>query len=175
MNQPRYELFDSLSELLIYPETGLADSVSRCVSLATENRSPALASLEKFADHVAQSDVDSLQELYTRTFEINPVTALEVGWHLYGERYERGEFLTRMRSLLRDLDLKESTELPDHLTQALKALGRLDDEHAPAFAQKFLVPAIEKMMAGFDGKNSPYENVIKSIHRELTSTYSLLS
>lgn len=175
MNQSRCELFDSLSDLLIYPETGLTDCLARCVTLATENKSPALASLEMFADHVAKSDVDALQELYTRTFEINPVTALEVGWHLYGERYERGDFLTKMRRLLRQLDLEESTELPDHLTQALKALGRLDDEHAPAFAQNFLVPAIEKMMEGFNGKDSPYQNVIKSIHCELTSTYSLPS
>ncbi len=43
----------------------------------------------------------SCEELYTRTFDLNPVCALEIGWHLFGEDYERGAFLVRMRDQLR--------------------------------------------------------------------------
>ncbi len=168
MSRQAAELNDSLSDLLAYPLDGLADRVARCLSLAAKNRSPALAPLEEFADHVAGSDVDSLQELYTRTFEINPMTALEVGWHLYGEKYERGEFLANMRSMLRDLELEESTELPDHLTLALRALGRLNDEDSALFAREYILPAVDKMMVGFEGKDSAYVNVIKGIRAELT-------
>ena len=42
--------------------------------------------------------VEDLQELYTRTFDWNPDTSLEIGWHLYGENYERGEFLVEVRA-----------------------------------------------------------------------------
>jgi len=34
------------------------------------------------------------------TFDINPACALEVGWHLFGEDYMRGQFLVRMREEL---------------------------------------------------------------------------
>ena len=33
------------------------------------------------------SNAEDLQEMYTRTFDINAVCTLEVGWHIYGEDY----------------------------------------------------------------------------------------
>lgn len=171
MSRPRSEIYDCLSDLLAYPADAINERSARCVRLLTESDSPALPCLKKFSDYVESSGVDRLQELYTRTFEINPVTALEVGWHLYGERYERGEFLVKMRQMLRDLDLKESSELPDHLTQALKALGRLEKDDAELFAGRYVLPAIDKMISGFKGKESAYADVIEGIRCELTNQF----
>lgn len=171
MSRPRSEIYDCLSDLLAYPAEAINERSARCVRLLTESDSPALPSMKKFSEYVEGSGVDQLQELYTRTFEINPVTALEVGWHIYGERYERGEFLVKMRQMLRDLDLEESSELPDHLTQTLKALGRLGNDDAKIFAGRYILPAIDKMISGFEGKESAYANVIKGIRCELTSQF----
>lgn len=171
MSRSRSDIYDSLSDMLTYPAGEINERSARCVRLLAESDSPALPCMKKFSEFVEGSDVDQLQELYTRTFEINPVTALEVGWHLYGERYERGEFLVRMRQMLRDLDVEESSELPDHLTQTLKALGRLGKDDAEVFAGRFILPAIDKMISGFKGKESAYGSVIEGIRCELTSQF----
>ena len=91
---------------------------------------------QELADQLRYPDDPSRQELYVQTFEFNPACTLELGWHLFGENYERGEFLVRMRDLLRRHGIAESTELPDHLTHVLALVGRLDHEEAAELAAK---------------------------------------
>ena len=39
---------------------------------------------------VEQHELWQIEETFTRTFDVNPACALEVGWHLFGEEYARG-------------------------------------------------------------------------------------
>jgi len=110
---------------------------------------------------------EELEELYTRTFDINPVCSLEVGWHLYGEDYNRGAFLVGMRGLMRDLGVAEGTELPDHLTSVLRVLGRMAPEEADGFARGYVLPAVGKMLSGFPDGENPYRDVVEEIERFL--------
>src|SRR6266568_3182701 len=71
---------------------------------------------QELADLLRYPEDPARQELYVQTFEFNPACTLELGWHLFGENYERGEFLVRMREQLRRHGIAESNELPDHLT-----------------------------------------------------------
>ena len=47
--------------------------------------------------------------------DINPECTLEVGWQLYGEDYNRGAFLVRMRAWMRSVGVEERGELPADL------------------------------------------------------------
>jgi len=117
--------------------------------------------LDRFAEQTASMTTEALQELYTQTFDLNPTCSLEVGWHLYGENYSRGEFLVAMRQTLRRLKVMETTELPDHLTHVLAAFGRMDTAEAGRFGPEFLLPALEKMLQG--PKGGAYAAVLEAI------------
>ena len=114
---------------------------------------------------------EELEELYTLTFDINPLCCLEVGWQLFGEEYERGAFLVEMRQLLRDCGVPESTELPDHLEHALAVLERLSQQSAGELAGKSVLPALKKMIGGLAGKENPFENVLQAIESVLQERY----
>jgi nitrate reductase assembly molybdenum cofactor insertion protein NarJ len=88
--------------------------------------------------------------------------ALEIGWHLYGEQYKRGEFLVRMRSLLRRHGIAESLELPDHLSHCLLLLPRLEEREAFQFVRGCLRPGLERIRQGFEPEN-PYRYAIESL------------
>ena len=119
--------------------------------------------LQKFITEISNLSITDLEELYTRTFDINPIASLEIGWHLYGEAYERGLFLVKMRELLRQHHVEESSELPDHLTHVLMVLGRMEKAHADEFAAKFVIPALNKILEGFQGNNQPYEHALVAL------------
>ena len=114
---------------------------------------------------------EELQELFTRTFDLNPLCTLEIGWQLYGEDYQRGEFLVKMRQQLREYDLRESGELPDHLSHALMLLGRLEPEEAAEFATSYLLPAIDKMRGAWHENRNAFSALLESAFTLLKNRY----
>ncbi len=81
--------------------------------------------------------------------------------------YDRGAFLVKMRQELRRYHVRESQELPDHLTHALLLLGNMEPERAADFASACVLPALDKMLAALRDKHNPYESVLKTVVRLL--------
>lgn len=155
--------FDRLAELLAYPGPDLACTAEETRDLLSGVDPEAAGHAAAFLEGVEPLSHEELEELYTRTFDLNPVCALDVGWHLYGEAYQRGAFLVKMREVLARAGLAEGTELPDHLTSVLPAFSRMPREEASAFAEGLLLKALDKMLAGFNGQENPYEHALKAV------------
>lgn len=155
---------DALAALLAYPGGDYLARSDRARE-ALQDDTESLALLEQFAAAVTPLALEARQELFIQTFDLSPVCTLEVGWHLYGENYDRGTFLVRMRQQMRERGLAESDELPDHLSHVLAVLARMEPEEGAEFAARFVLPALAKMMAGFKNKQNPFENVMNAIGR----------
>ncbi len=124
---------------------------------------------ERFADRLQYPDDAAGQELYVQTFEFNPAATLETGWHLFGENYERGEFLVRMREQLRRCGIPEGSELPDHLALLLRLIACLPQEEAAELSGLYLSPALAKIRAAVAG--TPYEPLIAEIQAALAAGF----
>lgn len=124
---------------------------------------------QNLADQLRYPDDAAQQELYVQTFEFNPACTLEIGWHLFGENYERGEFLVRMREQLRRHGIAESTELPDHLTHLLPLAGRMEHDEGAQLAGEFLLPALAKIAAAV--ADPGYQSVFREIQQKLESDF----
>ncbi len=180
------DMFDLLAGLLQYPGEDYHERTARCVraeaaAFAAEVPTPCVGTrpaplLAEFSRRIGKLSTEALQELYTQTFDLNPLCSLEVGWHLYGENYDRGAFLVKMRQQLRRFGLRESSELPDHLTHALAVLGRMEGEEAGEFAVACVLPALAKMRAGLNGPSeechNPFAYVLEAIARVLQSRHA---
>jgi nitrate reductase delta subunit len=158
---------ESLGPVLAYPREGYRVSVTDCWELLRDADDEAAAAMKAFCDVTEDLSQAELEELYTRTFDLNPVSTLEVGWHIYGEQYRRGRFLVQARDLLQRVGIDENGELPDHLMSLVPAVARINPEDAGLFAGTYLVPAVDKMLTGFDGKANPYEQVLRAVRRIL--------
>lgn len=158
-----HEITDVLAVLLEYPGEGHAARAREAVGLLRAQAPDLARELEPFVQHLANVDGREQEELFTRTFDWAPERALELGWHLYGEQYERGAFLVRMRDLLRAHGVEEGQDLPDHLGTLLRLLGRLQPETAAALCGASLKPALVRLRAGFGSETNPYLALLGAI------------
>lgn len=152
-----------IGRLLAYPGAGHFEQVERCLASLTREHPDTAPLLRDFVSGTQNMSLEQLRELYTRTFDLNPVCTLEVGWQLYGEEYSRGSFLVNMRGQLRRHGIPESAELPDHLTHVLSLLDKMTPAEAREFSTTFVMPALEKMLPAFRDKRNPYENILRAI------------
>jgi len=170
----RREMFDAAATALTYPGPGLREAVRRLGDAVAAD--PALASVAElvrsFETELTAIDDTQLEELYTRTFDLTPDVSLETGWQLYGEAYERGNFLVKMREMLRTLGIDETGELPDHLTYMLRALGRLPGMEARDLVRMYLSKSTSKIVKGFADDENPYLKLLTAISR-LFEQYAL--
>jgi nitrate reductase assembly molybdenum cofactor insertion protein NarJ len=111
-----------------------------------------------FFDETAHVDASGMEELYTTTFDLNPVATLEAGWHLWGEQYERGRWLAELRALQDRLGIDAGSELPDHLTVLLPTIAACDD---PQLRQN-CARAIEKILKPLDEHGNPYRHLLRA-------------
>ncbi len=155
----RYEL---LGALFAYPTADYVAALNRCLLALDNTQGDAGRILRPLVERVENMTLAEVEEMYTRTFDINPVCTLEVGWHVYGEDYARGAFLVKMREMLRENNLPESTELPDHLTHVVVLLGRLQGEEADHLVSRYILPALKKMLDGMKGEQ-PYKALLKTV------------
>ncbi|MGB8064977.1 MAG: molecular chaperone TorD family protein [Candidatus Sulfotelmatobacter sp.] len=161
-------IYSELVGLLTYPEADYPQQIEASVRVAPEE---CRRSLEQFAVQMRGLRTDQLQELFTQTFDLNPMCSLELGWHLFGENYERGLLLVRVREELRRHGLEESTELPDHLTHVLQLVARMEHETAADFVAACVLPALEKMLQAIRDKKNPFENVLLAVRSLLRSQF----
>lgn len=144
----------SFGPFLSYPDAGL---------MASMESSAGSPGLSQFAERARPLGLHGLEELYTRTFDMNPSCSLEVGWHLFGEQYERGAFLVKMRENMRRFGIPENHELPDHLSHALAVLERMEGEEARRFAADALAPALKKILEGLKDESNPYRPLLAAV------------
>jgi nitrate reductase molybdenum cofactor assembly chaperone NarJ/NarW len=145
-------MLQRLADLLSYPDRPLEPLESD------------RAEVREFFNEIRGVDADELEELYTRTFDLNPVATLELGWHLWGEQYERGRFLADLRALQQEVGLCDSVELPDHLTVVLPMIDRMT---LPAAFIETIKPGLDKISAPLEQQNNPYRHIIAAVKTSL--------
>ena len=155
------ELLDGLAALLRYPDDGLQRRARACAA-ASATCPAAGAALQRFADAIAGASIAELQEQYTETFDMSPACALEVGWHLFGDTHKRGGFMAGLGEDLRRAGIRDTGELPDHLTQVLALVGREEPARASALAE-VVAPAIATVHRALDARKSPYAHVLAAV------------
>lgn len=161
-------VFDDFAVLLGYPGPELEPALARTVlyfsDKGVQRRLPdAQRAFREFASALGLLSPTELEELYTRTFDINPSASLEVGWHLYGEQYERGSFLVLMRQQLRQYGVEEGSELPDHLTHVLRLFARMDDETRSGMLDSSLLRALGVMFEKWSDEDNPYKRCLDAL------------
>jgi nitrate reductase assembly molybdenum cofactor insertion protein NarJ len=165
----RDQLFPLFAPLLEYPTDQLANQILHCLEVINAEYPQVAASLFPFGDFVNQSTLEQVEELYTKTFHIQAICFLDLGYVIFGEDYKRGEFLAHMKREQREAGNDCGTDLPDNLPKILKLLPLLKEQDLKEeLITMILIPGLKKMLNEFDSaKMKRREEAILQKHKAL--------
>lgn len=137
-------LYNLLAEAFCYPEPGQLAFLEEGLKILPDSQGKELVA--SFLTTIGNLTSGEWEELYTRTLDLNPLSAPYVGFQTWGESYQRGSFLANMNRELNNAGVDLQGELPDHLIPVLRYLGQVS--HPLPELVEVLAPAIQRMTTG---------------------------
>ena len=148
----RKALAGAFVEVLSYPYSTPALAAWRCADAARGESSDAASLLEAFASLVEATEQGTLQEEYTRAFDLDTMSRSEptcypyVGHYLFDESHKRGAFILGLRKRFRAAGFEDDSDLSDHLVVLLRFLAVSDDEElVDELVDDAILPALARM------------------------------
>ena len=150
MSYSPYSHYAALAELFDFPDADYPARAKRLLAMLRRSHPQAAAELQLFIDAMPASE-NPLQELYTRTFEIQSLTTLSIGYILFGDDYKRGDLLANLNREHGLVGNDCRGELADHLPNMLRLIPLLEDEEIrEEMVAELLLPAVALMIREFD-------------------------
>ena len=164
-----YEHYVQLAGLFTYPDAHFVGNVLEIQTLLDEKCVEAADQLRVFTELAAQTSLVDLEELYTRSFDVQAITTLDLGYVLFGDDYKRGELLVKLNAEHNEAGVDCGTELSDHLTNILRLLNAMQKpELREELVEKIIAPALYKIINEFDpDKVEMKAKVYKKNHKTL--------
>lgn len=164
-------IIEHLARLIDYPTADLGPLLDESAEILSACHPDLRAGVDEFGRRAATHTLAELEEIYIQTFDMNPTCTLDLGWQLFGEDYNRGLFLVKVRQLMSRLGIPETHELPDHLTNILRVLSRMEPSEARLFARSCVLPALQKTSDAVNS-NCPYRPLMTAVLNLLLSQYA---
>src|SRR3990167_2976292 len=163
-----YAHYSHVAELFDFPGPELAPRGRALLAFLRQNYPDAALEVEKFLDAIPERTLD-LQELHTRTFDVQSLTTLDIGYVLFGDDYKRGALLSNLNQEHSRAENDCRGELADHLPNLLRLIPKLKDQALrDELVRELLVPALMLMIREFDPqriekKNASYQKHYKTL------------
>lgn len=156
------EHYNLLSELFIYPKEDIFEKVTDIQKFLNKNYPEAGKEFVRFSEFIANSTFYQIEEIFQKTFHIQAICFLDLGYVIFAEDYKRGEFLVNMKAEQEKYNNSCDHELADNLPYVMRLLPLHKNE---SFVNELIVmvmiPALEKMLSEFDAaKTQIREKVI---------------
>ncbi|HMN11985.1 MAG TPA: hypothetical protein PKD55_06635 [Bellilinea sp.] len=153
-------IYAVLAEAFRYPDS------LRLESLESQYRElppgPVKELMMSFLQRVQMLSLHEWESLYTTTFDLNPTAPPYIGYMIWGDQYQRGQFLAQLSGSMRTADIDQDDELPDHLVPVLRYMDKTPGVWNEL--GKFLLPAVRAMQESLEkaDPDNPYLNLLSA-------------
>mgnify|MGYP001575145747 CR=1 FL=1 len=167
LGQNKYLHYIVFADLLRYPSQDYTVKAQECLNMLQKNYPEGAEEIKPFVDYMYSHSQDQREELYTKTFDVQPICYLDLGYVLFGEDYKRGAFLLHMQEEQLKASNDCGTDLSDNISNMLTLFTKTDNQELlDELAVKILIPGIEKMISEFKQARVDLKmKILKKLHR----------
>ncbi len=166
--------YSKISDLFVFPQKGdYVDNVKDIQQYLSEVIPNVGEMLQPFTDVISKVSKKELEDLYLRSFEVQSITTLDIGYVVFGDDYKRGELLVNLNKEHKTYGIDCGDELADNLSNVLKLLNAIEDsELLNDLVNKIMAPALAKMIQGFgEDQIAAKEKVYMKHHKTLLNKH----
>jgi len=154
--------YNALANIFRYPDQGYLNNVNECAELLHKSYPEAYKEFLPFLNVLNKKSIYDIEELFAKTFHIQAVCYLDIGYVLFAEDYKRGEFLVKMKNEQRKVNNDCGEELADNLPNVLALLPMIEDSSfLEEFASKIMIPALKTMLKEFEASRMELKTKVR--------------
>ncbi|HED07479.1 MAG TPA: hypothetical protein ENI57_05130 [Ignavibacteria bacterium] len=151
--------YKKLAYIVDYPRADFFNKVKEAEKSLTGYDTVTLSIFNEFSQFLNTTPLEKVEELYLRTFDIQAVTTLDIGYVLFGDDYKRGELLVNLSKEHKKVNNDCGNELSDYLPNLLKLLPKItDEEFRNELVEIIILPALAKIIKEFEVKSINMKN-----------------
>ena len=145
-----YQQYALMAEVFKYPTADIKQRILELIVMLKEQYPEAFQIIERYTDWIRDTEQHEIEEVYAKTFHVQAICFLDLGYVIFGEDYKRGEFLVNMKREQLEAENDCGPELPDNLANVLTLLPKLrDEELRDEIAGRVMIPALRMMLREF--------------------------
>lgn len=167
--------YDTLARIFHYPDADFQAHVARVQAFLDTCYPEAAICFQPFTEVVCTIPIEALEELYTRSFEVQAITTLDLGYVLFGDDYKRGQLLVHLNREHQEAGNDCGGELSDHLPNILRLLSRMGDTALrDELVEKIVLPALARIIKEFDPEIIQRKSKVYEKHHRTVIERSLM-
>lgn len=168
MTIPDRRFYPLLGELLAYPDQQFRSRSAQARAHLEKRSRELTVRFDRFHQPLAALQMAQLEELYSRTFDLNCLCVPYVSVHLFGEEnLKRSRLMVALSERYSEWNFDPGTELPDHLSLVLRATPHFAPEEWQDFLTYCLVPAVGKMSESLSDTDNPFRHLLEILFEML--------
>jgi len=159
--------YQLLSELFKYPDEKYLEKIIHCEKLISQNYHTAIDNFSIFSKYMSNANLDEREEIYTKTFDVQPICYLDLGYVIFGEDYKRGAFLLHMQTEQQKINNDCGTDLPDNISNVFSLISKSEDQlFINELVSEIVIPAVKKIISEFESARIELKlQVLKKLHK----------
>lgn len=153
--------YEKLALLFEYPDADYPRRVKEIEIILSNLYPGTFPIIKEFANYVSNASPEELEELFARTFDVQAITTLDIGYVLFGDDYKRGELLVNLNREHKEAGNDCGNELADNLSNLLRLLPKMQNTTVrDELVEKIFMPALSKILNEFNAENINLKNKI---------------
>ena len=151
-----------LADVFRYPDAHFLEYTDRFLKMVVEELPGKAGKMQELQENHNKLSVLKQQEYFMKTFDVQAVCYLDLGYVLFGEDYKRAQLLVNLQNEHKSAGVDCGSELGDHLPNVLTLLSKTTDgDFAEELGFIITTPAVRFMLTKFKNVNNYYKEILE--------------
>ncbi|NOR75126.1 MAG: hypothetical protein GQ525_08190 [Draconibacterium sp.] len=149
------KIYKYIADLFRYPTVETLKSIQRVSDYLAEKDIVLAVKFKSFVEFHSNKTLTDLEEQYIRTFDVQAICHLDIGYIIFGDDSKRGRFLYHMKEEQENAGNDCGKDLADFLPNILTLLAKTDNRDlAEELSVSILLPALGSINQKLENENN---------------------